>query len=1098
MDPPAASEWVRGNPFERESPPIKGRHPAPLGDNVSALASGGGNPFERESPDVEERRASGARRGVSWSLEGLSTARNGAMASEACDGRSSAATDTRRGVAAAMVSEAAVDGNSTARPVAKSAHTNGAGDGAPRPTPRDRSIHATLPHSMSQRQMKLAAFETLLLLGGAPDAGGGYAPPRMGGAAGRGRGGGAIGVRGGEGSGGGVMVGCGGAFEPESLDLIRSRMGISSKQHRRLATLLTTLSRSAERERRAQPGCESPRASPGHRALLLLQLPSTLRRSSSGRADPARREELRAFALRQLALLSNCAAACDAAGDEVEAGVALLCEDVEEMLSGGSDEASEAARIRLCRLGLLASEEGNAPTPASAFPAHLQLRLGCELLGGALFESDEPEAPPDADGGLELTRDLKPVWAALQLTPSRLRLGRLIAATERYAASAFVGTAQLRRMVQHALEAVSHDATRAAKDGKRRATPGLDPSLEAPLSAVASGLGARLTDFRAHFCAESQEDEEEIIAALRDAVSLWSSCVELLGVSALKRLQTEALEGADQLASAPKRADRDEVKPSEMADSTAESESLRQLVEMGFAREAAQVALAGNDGHLAAAAAMLAETDLAEPSCAEEPKADADVDADADIDDDADADDTAGAAGSGSGRSKLACAVRRFIQESVRRQLQRLDGRAETTAAKSESAAWGGEAAEHAISLLEMLEVEVHALAALAPAFDSCLVRAAAGAERAAAGEDGALQLTLGELRRRAAAALEPRLSGFVTVDEGALAVLRALSNLDRALADHGVAALAPELGLGEAVLEGWCMQLTPMLEASCARALELEQWTPLGKAAGAHSSSAVDVFTQLEQFYQLFAELLEIVPEIAPTAQLRFVDVLARAVQRYAVAVAGAAAPSAAAPDRMAPSPAAPSATPIELCLRLNNCAFAAAQCASLSERLGGVLIAAAATAAHERLAAAAAAACERRAEQLCEALATTHVQGLLAANLAGLYGPPTPLASRRRVGPVLQALREPLRLIRETLEPSWAQRALLALLGAFALAVGDALERAAPAGAFTEAQAPLLRDDIKQVGDFFVDCGGLEKALVRYSLTFLYSSVDGVIMEQ
>lgn len=378
----------------------------------------------------------------------------------------------------------------------------------------------------------------------------------------------------------------------------------------------------------------------------------------------------------------------------------------------------------------------------------------------------------------------------------------------------------------------------------------------------------------------------------------------------------------------------------------------------------------------------------------------------------------------------------------------------------------------------------------------------------------GALVYALLTLERELDDDFSLALRSFRTLEGHALAAVRALAPLASAIRSVvGDSALGRLRQLCAQISEGWCAQLEVSLSESMGRALRLETWQPLS-AEQSRSSSAVDLFTQLDQLADVFIAFGSLQP-LQPADLRAFTGVAERHVVAYATALVHGCAqlpPSPLQGDRLASAPqtgwrrnsavrngdggaaaaAAVEAQPWDqLCLRLNNCVWAAAQLQALADKMIRALPSLSALARTragggglDDLMASGVAGCDAAAAAIGRYVARRAVHFELGPQIASSLYRPSPLEPRARLAPLLQRLSPTLgalaRCVRDT---HWRHQALLAVLGDFCLVLSAVLE--SPDRAFAPEHAPVLRKDLELLSAFFMDGGLLDRQVVLYSVS-------------
>jgi hypothetical protein len=385
-------------------------------------------------------------------------------------------------------------------------------------------------------------------------------------------------------------------------------------------------------------------------------------------------------------------------------------------------------------------------------------------------------------------------------------------------------------------------------------------------------------------------------------------------------------------------------------------------------------------------------------------------------------------------------------------------------------------------------------------------------------GVGGALVYALLALERELGEDLNLALRSFRTLEGHALAAVRALAPLASAVRSVvGESALAQLRELCAQISEGWCAQLEVSLAESMSRALRLETWHSLS-ADRPRSSSAVDLFTQLDQLAEVFIAFGSLQP-LQPADLRAFTGVAERHVVAYATALVDGCAPLLPSPlqgdaHRLASAAAQQTgwlrssvgrnsearngdAAPVEaqswdqLCLRLNNCVWAASQLQALADKMVTALPSLSALARPrvgggglEDLMASGVAGCNAAATAIGRYVARRAVYFELGPQIASSLYRPSPLDPRARLAPLLQRLSPTLGALAKCVHDThWRHQALLAVLGDFCLALSAVLE--SPDRAFAPEHAPVLKKDLEILSNFFMDGGLLDKQVVLYSVS-------------
>ena len=353
-----------------------------------------------------------------------------------------------------------------------------------------------------------------------------------------------------------------------------------------------------------------------------------------------------------------------------------------------------------------------------------------------------------------------------------------------------------------------------------------------------------------------------------------------------------------------------------------------------------------------------------------------------DSDDDVSVGDGGGDGGEGTGRgSEVGAAetamlrqqAQALIESSVVRHVQRVRVSVEQARDDGNGGDGGdggaddlaGTIGELCAALAEEFEIE--------PQFARCFERCMPAPVRGQGGVGGvdappALTFALEVLQREVSLRLQPALDSFRTICRGTMAAVALITPLQQLLGSLGVPRPLPQLAeLCERMAEGWCLQLPALLQASLARMVELERWVPgFEPTHGATSqpvvtSSAIDVFVELDRLVQVFARFAKLQP-LPASAHARFLDVVGSQVRRYVTRLVAGCAPrphsvlEGVQDDAASSAPAAKGrrkphssglsqpcardtlldAQPLrQLCLRLNNCEWASQQILALSNRI-------------------------------------------------------------------------------------------------------------------------------------------------------------------
>ena len=115
-------------------------------------------------------------------------------------------------------------------------------------------------------------------------------------------------------------------------------------------------------------------------------------------------------------------------------------------------------------------------------------------------------------------------------------------------------------------------------------------------------------------------------------------------------------------------------------------------------------------------------------------------------------------------------------------------------------------------------------------------------------------------LRRELSSDLEPVVRANQTIDRCSMDMVEALVPLKAAMGkavgeeeeeEEGEDALPALQALCTQMADGWCTQLLEVMTTNMQQAFKLESWQPLYEGT-THSSSVVDLFTQLDQLTQV------------------------------------------------------------------------------------------------------------------------------------------------------------------------------------------------------------------------------------------------------
>ena len=408
---------------------------------------------------------------------------------------------------------------------------------------------------------------------------------------------------------------------------------------------------------------------------------------------------------------------------------------------------------------------------------------------------------------------------------------------------------------------------------------------------------------------------------------------------------------------------------------------------------------------------------------------------------------------------------------------------------------------ELAAALCEELEVEDQ----FAGCFESCM-RPGGGGGGGGGGGRRAVRHAVVVLRRELSSDLDPVVRANQTIDRCSMEMVEALVPLKAAMRK----AVGEEEGDGEDALpalqalctqmaDGWCTQLLEVMTANMQQAFKLESWQPLYEGT-THSSSVVDLFTQLDQLTQVYAMFAQQQP-LPAASYARFLEVLETQVCQYAAQIVSGCAPlpvsalngGGGGGDEELPQPAArvealELQSAQQLCLRLNNVEWAGGQLLALAGRLRNTLPALAGL--PSAAMPAGVQACEAACSDMADYIASKLVFYELEAPLLQRLYVPRPGAPGARLGPVLQQLQPRLQTITAAAAPRWTQQLAIGILGRVALAIAAVLDL--PGRAITPADKPTLRDDIEALIAFFARTFVMEEALLRQSVTFLFMLAD------
>ena len=170
-----------------------------------------------------------------------------------------------------------------------------------------------------------------------------------------------------------------------------------------------------------------------------------------------------------------------------------------------------------------------------------------------------------------------------------------------------------------------------------------------------------------------------------------------------------------------------------------------------------------------------------------------------------------------------------------------------------------------------------------------------------------------------------------------------------------------------------------------------------------------------------------------------------------------------------------------VQLCLRLNNCEWAAEQLLALAARLRADIPGLG------RLPGRAVIQCERSCRDLLDYITSKVVWYELEPSLVLTLYTPQPREARLSTSPVLGLLQPKLVEMRTTVAPRWSQRMLEGTLSTLAIAIAAVLEL--PSRRFERHHKTLVDEDVDALGTFFMraTAGVLEEQVVRAALSFL-----------
>ena len=451
--------------------------------------------------------------------------------------------------------------------------------------------------------------------------------------------------------------------------------------------------------------------------------------------------------------------------------------------------------------------------------------------------------------------------------------------------------------------------------------------------------------------------------------------------------------------------------------------------------------------------------------------------------------------------------------------------------------------------LAEAVGEEMEIEAQFASAFNGMILpqqHEAAASAAAAAGLKTAVQPppppammhALSCLEQEVKADVDGALRSFKTISGSGLTALQALLGLRSKMGALGHPLPMPQLDtLCEQMADGWCDEIPELLQTTLNRALERDTGEPVAVGVN-RTSSAVDVFTQLDRLSSVFATFCQLPPTPLPQrVHLRFLELIETQVCTYVMRIAEcaplppsslqkerrgslalqggsgarerglsddsadgnpfAAVAAAVGGDPFAADPASPEprrtqpratdrrveATSLRaLCLRLNNCEWAGEQLLQLAARLRADVPGIG------RLPGDAVKQSEHSCRDLLDYITARVVYYEIEPLLVSKLYLPTPEGSR--LAPLLLPGLQPLLSeMRATVAPRWAQRLLESVLSTCSIAVAAVIEL--PDRRFFPMHAPMLDEDVGSLGEFFLSeaHGVLEEDVVRSSLRFLHA---------
>ena len=377
----------------------------------------------------------------------------------------------------------------------------------------------------------------------------------------------------------------------------------------------------------------------------------------------------------------------------------------------------------------------------------------------------------------------------------------------------------------------------------------------------------------------------------------------------------------------------------------------------------------------------------------------------------------------------------------------------------------------------------------------------------------------LESLEKEVKADVDSAVHSFRTISGSGMTALQALLGLRANLAALGVKEPLPRLGvMCEQMVDGWCEEVPEILRTTLDRSLDRDDGKEVAEGV-LRTSSAVDVFTQLDRFSQVYATFCQLPPAPLPQrVHQRFLELVEAQVCTYVMRTAstaplppsclqkerrgsalatrqrggsseGGSAASKAAGGEQRAHHAQPRAADLrveatslhQLCLRLNDCEWSGEQLLQLAARLRADVPGLG------RLPGGGVRQCEQSCRDLLDYITARLVYYELEPQLVTNLYLPTPES-----GPLtdlLPALEPMLRQMRTTVAPRWSQRLLESVLSTTAIAVAAVIEL--PDRKFTPAHKALLDADVDALGSFFLKEGRgvLEEQVVRHAVSFLYA---------